>query len=69
MDYVMFPELEAPEVLIWAHAVLRRDNGTLNNQTECGKLACFRPDEEPMPWPSAHMLKWCQKCAEMAGGI
>jgi hypothetical protein len=69
MDYVMYPELETPVVLIWAHAVARRDDGTLNDRTECGKPALFRPDEEPLPWPTVHRRHWCQKCAETAEGV
>jgi hypothetical protein len=67
MNYVMLPELETAVKLIWAHAVARHDDGTLNTKTECGKPAFFRPDEQPQPWPSVHIRHWCQDCAKTAG--
>jgi len=83
MDYIEYAETELVRSnlatgsmttahvsrLIMAHAVARSDDGTLNKTTECGMPASFRPDEEPRPWPSAHMLKWCQQCAKTAGGV
>jgi hypothetical protein len=67
MDFVMFPELEAPEVLLSAHAVARRDDGTLSGATECRKRAFFRSDEAPMPWPSSHPYKRCREYAKATG--
>jgi hypothetical protein len=67
MNFVMFPELEAPEVLFSAHAVARREDGTLSDTTECRKRAFFRPDETPMPWPASHPYKRCRECAKATG--
>jgi hypothetical protein len=67
MDFVMFPELASPVEVVSAHAVARRDDGTLNDTAECGKRAFFRPDETPMPWPSSHPYKRCRECAKATG--
>jgi hypothetical protein len=55
--------------LVCSHAVARRDDGTLNKDTECGMRAYFSPEEaEPRLWEQTNLLMRCQVCVETAGG-
>ncbi len=64
MDYVEYPETEPVRAnlatgsmavsylpkLVMSRAAARKDDGTLNNETECGIPVYFGPDQaEPRP--------------------
>lgn len=83
MDYVEYPERELVRSneatgsmtvghqwkLVRSHAVARKDDGTLNDKTECGFRVYFGPDEAaPRTWDQTHVYLRCQRCAETAGG-
>jgi len=55
--------------LVMSHAVAQKDDGTLNNKTECGIWVHFGPDQAiPRPWEQTNALMRCQVCVDTAGG-
>ena len=83
MDYFEYPETELVRAnlatgsmaasylprLVMSHAVARKDDGTLNDKTECGIRIYFGPDQaEPRPWEQTNTLVRCQVCVDTAGG-
>jgi hypothetical protein len=83
IDYFEYPETELvlanlatgsmaashlPKLVMF-HAVARKDDGALNDRTECGIRVYFGPDQaEPRPWEQTNALKRCQVCVDTAGG-
>ena len=55
--------------LVCSHAVVRRDDGTRNKDTECGIRAYFGPEEAgPRLWEHTTPMMRCQVCVNTAGG-